>query len=262
MKIHLITYGDGDVKFSNSAERLAKQARLTSWFETIEIWDLCKLKEFDFIWAKNHSDFINNNKRGHGYWIWKPKTILSKLKMMPENDILIYVDSGCEINNNGHEKLLQYAKWASYSGMVAFYLNGPNYTIAQWTKRNLLEYFGVHQNQDLLKYPQVEAGVLVLKNNLETRNFISTWLDISLKENYLYINDAIKGGLEEPNFIEHRHDQAIFSLLHYTTQFGISVRNENYFPELWINNMHPHFSPIAAFRNLTPNSKMETMSFF
>jgi hypothetical protein len=262
MKIHLITYGDGDVKFSNSAERLAKQARHTSWFETVEIWNLPKIKEIDFIWEKNHSNFIQNNKRGHGYWIWKPKIILSKLQKMPENDILIYADAGCEINNKGHEKLLQYAAWASYSNMVAFYLNGPNYTIAQWTKKSLLDYFGATQDQDLLKHPQVEAGVLFLKNNLETRNFISRWLDIALKDNYLYINDVSEREFEGLQFIEHRHDQAIFSLLHYTTEFGISVRNENYFPELWMNNMHPNFAPIAAFRNLALNSKMETMSFF
>jgi hypothetical protein len=262
MKTHLITYGDGDVKFSNAAERLAKQARLTSWFQTIEIWDLCKLKEFDFSWVKIHSEFINNNKRGHGYWVWKPKTILSKLQALPEGDILIYTDAGCEINKHGYEKLLQYSKWASYCGMVAFYLNGPNYTIAQWTKKCLLDYFSVSPDQALLNYPQVEAGVLILKNNLETRNFISMWLDISLKSNYVYINDEIKRELEAPEFIEHRHDQAIFSLLHYTTKFGISIRNENYFPELWAEKIHPRFAPIAAFRNLSPNSKMEVMSFF
>jgi hypothetical protein len=262
MKTHFITYGDGDLKFTLAAERIIRQATHTSWFETVEKWDLHKLQKADPAWIDLHFNFIENNKRGHGYWIWKSKIILSKLSLIPEDDILIYADAGCEINNNGREKFLQYTKWAAQSGMVSFYLNGPNYTIAQWTKKDLLDLFSISEGAPILNYPQVEAGVLILKNNLETRNFISLWQDISTRNNYMYINDIHQQGEQNPRFIDHRHDQAIFSLLHYITKFGFSIRNENYFPELWAENLHPNFAPIAAFRNLTSNSKLETINFY
>ena len=51
-------------------------------------------KEF---WKKN-GDFIEKNKRGYGYWLWKSYIIKKTMDMMKDGDILLYLDSGCEIN--------------------------------------------------------------------------------------------------------------------------------------------------------------------
>jgi len=46
---------------------------------------------------KKHGNFIENNKRGNGYWIWKPYIIMKNLDLMNDNDILLYLDCGCEV---------------------------------------------------------------------------------------------------------------------------------------------------------------------
>jgi len=51
------------------------------------------------------------------------------------------------------------------------------------------------------------------------------------------------------SFVEHRHDQSIFTLLKIVSGRGLAIKNENYFPNLWAKKEHPKFAPIAAFRN-------------
>lgn len=52
---------------------------------------------------------------------------------------------------------------------------------------------------------------MLLKNSAFSRNFIKKWLEIS--ENEKAIND-IPSKDEHPEFIDHRHDQSILSLLY------------------------------------------------
>ena len=98
---------------------------------------------------------------------------------------------------------------------------------AQFTGKFLQTYSEIHSLPN--HFELVSKLKLSIKNNLETRNFISLWQDISTRNNYMYINDIHQQGEQNPRFIDHRHDQAIFSLLHYITKFGFSIRNENYF---------------------------------
>ena len=97
--------------------------------------------------------------------------------------------------------------------------------------------------------PQIEAGIIFLKNTPQIRKFILEWLNISTANNYVYIDDNVE--IESTDFLEHRHDQSIFSLLVYLSNIGYIIRNENYLPDMWSKNLHPRQAPIAAFRNLS-----------
>ena len=99
----------------------------------------------------------------------------------------------------------------------------------------------------------------MVKNNSKSREIISRWQKIAIEKNYLYSNDELCTN-ESDFFIEHRHDQAILSLILYSEDYGCTTRNENYFPELWKINLHPKYSPIAAFRNLTGMAKINSMN--
>ena len=67
--------------------------------------DECITKEFQ---EKNEK--ILSQSRGHGYWLWKVHLIYETLtKKMNENDILVYVDSGCDINfKTGRKRFDEY----------------------------------------------------------------------------------------------------------------------------------------------------------
>jgi glycosyltransferase involved in cell wall biosynthesis len=110
-----------------------------------------------------------------------------------------------------------------------------------------------------LYFPQIEAGVLFLKNNSETRRVIDNWLSLMEEGQYRFLDDSLSPGGELPSFIEHRHDQSILTSLVLAENFGLAIENENFFPELWAQGEHPQFAPIAAFRSKGRVPRMESM---
>jgi glycosyltransferase involved in cell wall biosynthesis len=258
----LATYGDGKIGFIRAAERLENEARLSGWFASVSNWSLFELQQLDPEWGNLHSEFIEKNIKGNGYWLWKPKLIQLMLEGLPENDILVYLDAGCEFNLLGQERFNFYVDVASKSELLAFYLNEhqKDRQVRQWTKKDLLSKFKItHNDQPILDAPQVEAGVLFIKNTPDARAFIKKWLAACESDKYSYLNDDASSLVEPLEFKQNRHDQAIFTLLLFKYQFGMILRNENYFPEFWKNDQHPAFAPIAAFRNATGTRKLEQM---
>lgn len=234
-KIHLITFADGGEGYIAGRDLLVKTAKESGWFDTITTYDQKKLSLETPSWHETHKAFINSNRRGFGYWIWKPHIISLRLSQVSDEDLVLYIDSGCQINTRARKRFSIYKDLTDHFDMLCFYLNGPNYSTGQWTKKDLLLRFGVTQSHPLLKQPQVEATVCFFKNNIKTKNHVKDWSKIATEFNYQYVNDAPSIKPNEKHFIENRHDQAIFSLIHYLHGWGKSIKNENYFPHYGAN---------------------------
>lgn len=259
MKIHFITFAEGSQIYKLAGQRLLKQAIETNWFSTSTLWDFDMIKDYDSDWFLQHQEFLVKSPRGSGYWLWKSKIIDLTLSLVNTNDIVFYLDAGCELNLLGFNRFNNYIDIANKSQFLAFYLNGTNYDIRRWTKNILLSKFNISSDSPILNEPQIEAGCLFIKANDITKYFIRNWQSVSTEKNYIFSNDII-GEDEDTNFIEHRHDQSILTLLLYKSlDFGTTIRNENYFPSLWHNNIHPTYMPIAAMRNL---SSVDKINFF
>ena len=87
-----------------------------------------------------------------------------------------------------------------------------NHLEVNWTKRSLLNYFSDNLSTELIKYSgQVAATFSVLRKSLFTVNLVEEWIKISNIDNFL--NDNLSDSDLNPDLIEHRHDQSIFSLL-------------------------------------------------
>lgn len=86
--IYAITFGDDS--FYNSA-------KLNLWTAThIGKADAAKMyrpEDIDSAYREAHKD-IFDQKRGAGYWLWKPYVILDALESLQWNDYLMYVDAG------------------------------------------------------------------------------------------------------------------------------------------------------------------------
>ena len=261
--LHLAIYGDGKVGFIQAAERLKGEALSSGWFSSVSKWSQYELQQLDPNWASQHAQFIENNSRGNGYWLWKPKLIELMLNGLPEDDILVYVDAGSELNLQGQERFHQYADLADKYGLLAFFLNKgePNRKVRQWTKKDLLNKFNLSNgNEPILDAPQIESGLIFLKNTPISRCFVQEWLSVCESEQYSHLTDIPSRATESMEFIEHRHDQAIFTLLLFKYKYGMVILNENFFPELRRVDKHPSFAPFALFRNATGTRKLEQMS--
>jgi hypothetical protein len=169
-------------------------------------------------------EFINNNKRGFGYYIWKPYLIKKILSTMNDNDILLYCDTGCTLNFNGFPKMLEYFDilLSSNKSILGFQLQGPNpdwklrgisipdLIDKNWTKNDVF----IEMNCDDPKYKdtlQVMCTTFIIKKNNDSLKFVTEWYDTMC--NYHLIDDSPSISPNAKDFYDHRHDQSIFSIL-------------------------------------------------
>ena len=202
-KCHFITFGNQ--RYYNSVTRICQEAQILGVFNTIKGYREKDLFEFeDFL---QHRDYCYNNRRGFGYWTWKSFLVMKNLETMDENDIL--ADAGCTINKEGRERMLEYFKMAneSHTGNVAIQLQ-PEYTEKMWTKMDLVEHLQAHSYMDSI---HTITGFFVIRKCDFTLNLVREWYKVSC--NYDLVNDSPSRLPNYPEFVEHRHDQSVFSLL-------------------------------------------------
>jgi hypothetical protein len=124
-------------------------------------------------------------------------------------DILLYVDSGCELNYKGRNKLLDYIELVKSKKIIGTDGGSSDYN---YTKMDLIKYLQMEDNIDLLKKNYMQAGCVLISKCNQIINLYNEFYEIG-SNNYHFINDNPS---TEKNFIrfkEHRHDQSIFNLL-------------------------------------------------
>lgn len=220
----------GTENYYKQVTRISFEAKQLNIFDSVVNFNDKDLMN-DSNFRSKHSDFIINkrNIRGFGFWVWKPYIIKDTLGKMKENDILIYMDSGCTINENGKERIFEYIKMLNSEdncGILSFQLN--HLPEIKYTKRALLSY--LETNVDDMRSGQCMATVVIIKKNAHSINIINEWYRIASIENL--INDDEGPDKEYKIFIDHRHDQSIYSLL--VKKYGsIKIPDETYFAPDW-----------------------------
>ena len=163
--------------------------------------------------------------RGYGYWIWKPLIIKKYLKSLPKDSILHYCDIGSEFNIYQETKknfLDDLKKLCEIKNMVAFDYSEPinkdqdlNYKILyefQLTKNELFKFYNIDKDSKIYNSPQYSAGSFFLKNCSASFEFIEEWLK-PFRFSKKLVDNSESSFEQHKKFIEHRHDQSVFSIL-------------------------------------------------
>jgi hypothetical protein len=211
--ISFISFADS-IKNQEAAKRIEHEAKSFNYFSNITIYNENLL---DQEFYENHFNFMQKNRRGFGYWIWKPQILIQELNKINFGDSLVYADAGCTLNPKGISRLNEYVELSKKYGIVGFQ-NGMEERI--WTKNDLFI---------LLNYTkfstQVLTGAYVMTKTEKTIEFAKLWGEICLKDNYRYVNDSKSLSINYILFKEHRHDQSIFSIL-IRQYVGLILNNE------------------------------------
>jgi hypothetical protein len=217
-KLYLCSFSSGDLK--SSINRYLLQANEMNIYENIKIYKEEDLPEN--ITKQIHGFYSLKQKRLYGYACWKAFIIKDFLKSVPENSIVQYSDIGCHFNLNGKSRLLEYMDICEKNNILGFQYYKPNhdfnknldyqkYIERDYTKKRLLEYLKVENDESILNSSQFWSGTIFFKNNQFSLNFLSEWKKLSSINNL--IDDSLLNEKSELSFVEHRHDQSIFSLL-------------------------------------------------
>jgi len=199
--VHLVSFASNH--FSEQQKEMEMSARRYG------ILDFISYTEKDL----TDSDFYKENidvfaqRRGFGYWLWKPYFILKAMENIKDNDILFYVDSGSKFVNPP-ATLISLAK-NNASGIVAF--DCWPLTNHQWTIRETF----VNLNCDTPDFwyaKHVIATVMLFRKTPLVILFLKEWLAACLEKTSL-IADVTNNNKNIEGFVQHREDQAIFSVL-------------------------------------------------
>ena len=200
---YFITFADS--RYIKTLRRIEEEARRSEFFLGVYCFTE---KNLDSLFIKKHGNFIENNKRGFGYFIWKPQVILQIMSIIPENSFLLYADAGCSIKKEGLNRFRNYIDIANQNNVLSFFMRGMKE--CQWTKMDVLKRLNFISEEEVNSDQHIGTAHLWKKTNF-SKEFLKHYLEIC--EYYPNIDDSPSVSSNHPEFNEHRHDQSVFSIL-------------------------------------------------
>ena len=235
MKYFFATYGDA--KYKKSKTRILKEAKNFGFNNCVGY----SPTDIDSYFLNSTSRIIIE-ERGGGYWIWKPWVLKKSFELMKDGDLLVYADSGCEINKEGFKRFLDYINIAKLNnGTFAFSLD--NKIESNFTKKDVFDYFKI-KDEKIINSNQLVGGVLIFIKNEFTASIIDEFYNSAVFAPYLF--DDSKTIFCRSN---HRHDQSVFSLIRKLKNVK-SIPDETYFKNWKLGNDYPFLAKRKADLNI------------
>ena len=224
--------------------RLSEQANAFHLFNKVYSFDEVNLPGY---FKESFKDSLVIGSRGFGYWSWKPIVITEIFNRMVEGDCLLYIDAGCHLNLKGKERLIEYFSMVqnSESGILAFQANPPdisNSTLAydgrrlfdqpnySWIKGDLFDYFDARNDQKFTHSQAIGAGIILFKKCKSSMKILEEWRSVTLNH-FNLIDDTPSVSPNLNGFIEHRHDQALWTLLCLKYEIKTLSAYEYWYPQ-------------------------------
>ena len=219
VKVYLCSFASPDLDLS--VRRFINQASSINFYEDIKVF---RKEDLSGKIQKRISDLLKiGKKRLYGYAIWKPNIIINYLNSLPENSLLQYSDIGCHFNKNGIDRLNYYISITNKNNMMTFDYSDPpkemmnfNYQFQKFkeyelTKGDLIKYFGLNFESDVVNSAQIWSGTFFMKKCDFTFKILRFWEKVT---KYIeLIDDSKSKSTNHKKFIENRHDQSTFSII-------------------------------------------------
>jgi hypothetical protein len=210
-----VTYSDA--AFEVARRRLVREAAASGDFDLVIEFTPQDIDEA----FRRKNNKILRQPRGGGYWLWKPWAAARVAGLLRNGDFLVYLDAGCFILRS-LEPWFQLAA-VHDPGWVALEINEATNS---WTKGDLFAAMDLDP-ANFTETKMLLAGVWVMRVSPATMFVVNEWLRLAQDERLLTDKPSVHPN--PPGFREHRHDQAILSLLLRTRDF-VTVLAGNTFP--------------------------------
>lgn len=200
-------------QFRSQQERLAASALAVGFDEAISMSpeDI----QSSAFWGENKA--IMESKRGAGYWLWKPYIIRETLERLGSGEVLFYCDAG----RTGYYAFSRFptALLRRVRSEPDGFLTGvcvPHFgPLGIWTKRDCLTLMNA---TEIANRPAIQATWSIWSNTGPALRFLDLWLAYGKDSRCITDEPNVMGLDNLPGFIDHRHDQAISSILTYTLE--------------------------------------------
>jgi hypothetical protein len=251
MKIKLVTFSDGSFGLRAAGQRLIKQADATGWFHyPSEHWTLETLRSKMPDFYIKHENFIKTHQKGLGLWIWKSAILEYQIKQLEENEIVLILDAGCQINSTkeSESRFKDYIDFCNLNDILLMQIPENAFGIddvsdAAWTKLFVLESldpYSIHR-----KTNQIQSGIIFAKKSPKSQKIAERWSFYCQESDYKFIIDPTPTEVQSRNFRQHRWEQSILSLLIKNEEI-VPIIDETYFYPKWEEGVS---FPIWTMRN-------------
>jgi len=186
--------------------------------------------------------FITDNRgifslsRGFGLWLWKPYLVRRFLEEI-RTEYLMYSDAGAYFKGSV-EPIISTMKSA---GVDLMFFDLPLIE-GEWTKRDAL-ILAKCDSADSRYQNQVSGSFFILRKSRFAYSLIDEWLSLSSDKRALSDERSVLGE-DFPEFISHRHDQSILSVL--VRREGLKTFRD---PSQRGTNPHEYYVHNASFRS-------------
>jgi hypothetical protein len=197
------------------------------------------------------NSYLLKHGRGGGLWVWKPYIILHALSQAAEEDVIIYCDSDSVfVDTIG--PMVDVCRELT-DGVLGFEVSHTHLE-RHWTKRDAFVIMDCDRSE-FRDTPQMRGGQIILVNRPASREFVRQWANLTCQARLVSDLPSVCDEAEHEDFIAHRHDQSLFSLLyksHGYLGYGAiagsergfflaeNLKREPSFLELLTTYMHPH----------------------
>jgi len=251
MTVKLVTFSDGSYAFRAAGRRLVSQADSTGWFDyPSEHWTLATLRAKMPVFYSQHQKFIREHPRGFGFWVWKPAILSYLIDHLENDEMVLLLDAGCQLNANKESKLRfqQYIEMCKNRDLLVTQLTDDsfefkNLTDAAWTKLSTLDSLdplSVFRNTN-----QIQSGIIFAIKSDKSQRIAKKWLNHCVYSDYSLLVDPSDEEPQTSDFKEHRWEQSIFSLIVKSEKVS-PLKDETWFHPNWAEGLH---YPIWAVRN-------------
>jgi|LauGreSuBDMM15SN_2_FD.fasta_scaffold04583_2 hypothetical protein len=219
-KKYVLLYDDDSGAFKDDLVKLIISIKKFSDFEII-VFHRNDFRE-EFV-EKNKN--ILNQYRGGGYWLWKPYIINETLKRLRTGDLLFYVDSKYYFTENFTDL---YKDIFNVDNNLLLWKNKPNessYFLKNWCKRDVVQKYNMEDGVYNKNVEACWAGAILLKKNSFTDIFVNEWLGMCCCDD---ITDRPSFGGNTSDFIDHRHDQSLLSILVHKYNINLHTFEKKY----------------------------------
>ncbi|CAK0896072.1 unnamed protein product [Prorocentrum cordatum] len=174
------------------------------------------LGDLDRGWAARHSALLSQ-KRGAGWWLWKPHLILRTLRdpAVPwHRGVVLWVDAGNYLHADPRPLVADALRG---SDVVALRLKGC--LERDWTYASTLQWLNASERYAVVDRPQLGAYFLVFRKTRGAIRFAEQWLERAQEPEALLGAQGAANWTEPPlraqvpSFQKHQADQSVFSVL-------------------------------------------------
>jgi hypothetical protein len=246
-KSHFLTFGAGHPDYAITLKRISDNVHDSNLFTSITVHsgETLEAQYPDFI--RDHGDFIAANKKGYGLWLWKAFLISKSLDLLPNDDVLVYLDAGCTLNYKTEESIAKfnyYVDLAFQQHILAFQRSDDHtyFKETTWSRKDLTDHLQLSTAD--LDSGQMEAGMSLWRIDDYSREFTYKWFHLMTANNYQFLVNPEPIN-RHPGYWEHRYDQAVFSAMYKS--YGIQPLPAKYFGGQWETNGSAE--PFWATRN-------------